>query len=57
MGTRGIKILLVDNDSDYCRLVKMALQKATGSVRFAVETAGNLAAALKYLESGSFDLV
>jgi len=57
VGTRGIKILLVDDDSDYCRLVKMALQKATGSVRFAVETAGNLAAALKYLESGSFGLV
>ncbi|MCX5638298.1 MAG: PAS domain S-box protein [Planctomycetota bacterium] len=57
MSIRKIKILLVDDDSDYCRLVKMAMQKATGSVRFAVATAGNLATGLECLKSNSFDLV
>jgi PAS domain S-box-containing protein len=55
--TRKIKILLVDDDSDYCRLVKTALQRATASVGFVVETAANLAAALEHLKTNSFDLV
>ena len=57
MDTRKIKILLVDDDADYCRLVKTALQRATASVRFVVETAANLAAALEHLKTNSFDLV
>jgi len=54
---KKIKILLADDDSNYCRLVKIALQRATPPMRFAVETAGSLAAALKHLNNTSFDLV
>jgi two-component system phosphate regulon sensor histidine kinase PhoR len=57
VGVRKIKILLVDDDSDYCRLVKTALQRSATSVKFAVETAENLAAALEHLKTNSFDLV
>jgi two-component system phosphate regulon sensor histidine kinase PhoR len=55
--TRKIKLLLVDDDSDYCQLVKTALQRATASVGFVVETAANLTAALEHLKTNSFDLV
>ena len=57
MGVREIKILLVDDDADYCRLVKMALLKSRQSVRFAVEMAGSLTSGLECLKNESFDLV
>jgi len=57
VGVREIKILLVDDDADYCRLVKMALLKSRQSVRFAVEMAGSLTSGLECLKNESFDLV
>ena len=57
MEARNVKILLVDDDSDYRRLVKMALQRATGLVQLAIETAENLAETLDCLKNNSFDLV
>jgi len=49
--------LLVDDDADYCRLVKMALLKSRQSVKFTVEMANSLTAGLERLKNESFDLV
>jgi two-component system phosphate regulon sensor histidine kinase PhoR len=57
VGVREIKILLVDDDADYCRLVKMALLKSRQSVKFTVEMANSLTAGLERLKNESFDLV
>ena len=57
MGVREIKILLVDDDADYCRLVKMALLKSRQSVKFTFEMANSLTAGLECLKNESFDLV
>ncbi|MHC4791026.1 MAG: PAS domain-containing sensor histidine kinase [Planctomycetota bacterium] len=57
MNTRKIRILVVDDDPDYCRLLKQALKRSSQSVGFVVETAQNLARALELLKSSNFDLV
>jgi len=55
--TRTVKILLVEDDSVYCKLVKASLNTSTCPASFIVETSGNLTEALEYLKSRSFDLV
>jgi len=57
VGVREIKILLVDDDADYCRLVKMALLKSKQSVKFTFEMANSLTAGLECLKNESFDVV
>lgn len=49
--------MLVDDDADYCRLVKMALLRSKQSVKFTVETADSLTSGLECLKNESFDLV
>ncbi len=57
MNAREIRILLVDDDPDYRKVVKRALAGQSHSAKFTVETAGNLAEGLEHLKSNSFDLV
>ena len=57
MNIRKINILLVDDDPDDCRLVKLALVRSPNTVLFSVETAGSLAECLQHLKNNSFDLV
>ncbi|MCK4851035.1 MAG: response regulator [Phycisphaerae bacterium] len=57
MDVEKINILLVEDDPGDCRLVKLALAKSRQPMEFAVETAENLAEALKRLDSRNFDMV
>jgi len=57
MSKKAIRILLIDDDSIYCKLISRALTLSTQSVDFAVETANSLGEGLKQLDSRSFDLV
>lgn len=54
---KDIKILLIDDDKIYCRVVSMALERATRSSRFVVETSNSLGEGIKLLKSRRFDLV
>ncbi len=52
-----VKVLLVDDDELDRKLVKIILSKATGAIRFEVDTAQLLAEALAKLSASSFDIV
>ena len=49
MNAREIRILLVDDDPDYRKVVNMALVGQSQSAKFTVEAAGNLAEGLEQL--------
>jgi PAS domain S-box-containing protein len=57
MITRGINLLLVDDDAVDRRLIDRALARFSGTVQFTIETAGTLCEAVERLKSNSYDIV
>ncbi|HLB74629.1 MAG TPA: ATP-binding protein [Sedimentisphaerales bacterium] len=57
MKAENIKILLIDDDKGYCKLVGLALERAGYSAKFVVRAAHSLGDGLELLKSSNFDLV
>jgi len=53
----NVRILLIDDDKSYCRLVSIALGESGQCARFVVCAAHSLSDGLELLKKGSFDLV
>jgi signal transduction histidine kinase len=57
MHKESIKLLLVDDDSGDCKMVKLALAQSSGIVDFNTETAETLSEATKHLKNKDYDVV
>lgn len=57
MSNEAIRVLLVDDDEDYCLVVQAALMRAGTSAGFLVDTADSLVSAIESLGRRDYDLV